>query len=170
KDPRALRRYVRAGFDLFPQIDAAGPADASRLDRPDRPIRAGVPADRELADEVDRAVRGAARGPDHEFLALSARMYVADVGSARGYAYLTAEGRVLSVTATDDATAAALLTHCLRTDDVPTAERTIEHISGEQQWAVLIAVTAGLRLASGGPVFWRGRTPPRAHLPNGAVL
>lgn len=168
RDTRAIRRYAAAGFDLFPQVSARGPVDTGRLAPPARRVRPCT--DTDLADAVDVVVRGAPRGPDHAMLARHARMYAVDEPAGRGYAYLRPDGRVVTLAATDDTTAAALLTHCLRTDDVDADERVVEHITGEQQWAVRVAVAAGLRIAPDGPVFWRGRTPPPSYLPDGAYL
>lgn len=170
RDPRAMRRYAAAGFDLFPQVGASGPVDRSRLAAPSRAVRRGGEADAGWADAIDRQVRGAARGPDHALFTASSQMYVVDDDDGRGYAYLRSDGRVYAVAATDDDTAAVLLTHCLLADDLARPDRSIDHITAEQQWAVRVAVTAGLQLKPSGPVFWRGRTPPQAYLPNGAVL
>src|SRR3954451_18046946 len=63
-DPRAMRRYALAGFELRPCVTLAGIVDrgaipAGLLSRP------GSSADdRELCDAISRHVRGAAHGPD----------------------------------------------------------------------------------------------------------
>ncbi len=169
-DARAMRRYAAAGFALFPQVFARGTADRTRVPAPPRGLRAGSTADADLADDVDRRVRGARRGPDHGVLTAGCSMHVVADGERRGYAYVRPDGRVAAVAATDDATAAALLWACLVDGSLPAPERTVSHITGEQHWAVRVAVDAGLRLTPGGPVFWRGRTPPPAYLPDGAFL
>ncbi|MDQ1697335.1 MAG: hypothetical protein QOJ03_2688 [Frankiaceae bacterium] len=168
RDPRAMRRYAAAGFALHPQVSASGPLDRSRLQRPGRPVRDGGPDDAAWADEIDMAVRGAPRGPDHVLLSTMFVMYVLDDADGRGYAYVRRDGRIVSVAATDDDTATALLWHALALDT--DGDRTIDHINAGQQWAVDVAVAAGLRLQAAGPVFWRGRTPPLSYLPDGAYL
>jgi GNAT superfamily N-acetyltransferase len=169
-DARAMRRYARAGFALFPQVMATGSVDRTALPAADRRVRAGGLADAELADAVDRQVRGAARGPDHAILNDFATMYVAEDGPERGYAYIR-NGHVVTVAATDDALAALLLWRCLADDGTASVEQhTISHITAEQQWAIDVAVAARLTLKPWGPVFWRGRTPPRCYLPDGAYL
>ena len=168
RDPRAIRRYASAGFALHPQVSADGPLDRSLLPAPDPRVREGDIDDAELADAVDRQVRGAARGPDHHLLAGIAQPYVVDDASGRGYAYLRNDGRIVTVAATDDDTATALLWRCLA--DCPGDERTIDHVNGEQQWAIRVAIQARLTLKPAGPVFWRGRTPPPSYLPDGAYL
>ena len=168
-DPRAMHRYASAGFALHPQVRARGKVASSRLRLPELPVREGTPGDFALADSVDVAVRGAPRGPDHEVLASVGPMFVVDAGANRGYAYLRG-GRVMAVAATDDATASALLWRCLaHVSDLDT-EAEVDHLAGNQQWAVRVAVEAGLSMSPAGPVFWRGRTPPAAYLPTGAYL
>lgn len=169
RDPRAMHRYASAGFDLFPQIRATGTVAPDRLQQPELPVRSGGPSDFAMADEVDRLVRGAPRGPDHTILAGVCSMFVVDTGDHRGYAYLRG-GRVLTVTAGDDTTATALLWRCLAETSAAGVEVHVDHVTGDQQWAVRTAVAAGLTMSPAGPVFWRGRTPPAAYLPTGAYL
>jgi predicted N-acetyltransferase YhbS len=169
-DPRAVRRYATAGFALFPQVGATGPLDRGLLPAPDPRLRTGDVADADFANAVDRDVRGATRGPDHEALNGFATMYVAEHGSARGYAYV-AGGRVATVAATNPELATALLWQGLADEASAESERhDIAHITGEQQWAVDVAFAARLTVKPSGPVFWRNRTPPPCYLPNGAYL
>jgi hypothetical protein len=157
-----------AGFDLHPQVQATGLVDRSRLPRPDPRVRVGGVNDCELADDIDRAVRGAARGPDQVLLAQTTAMYVVDDSAGRGYAYVRADGRIVAIAATNDATATALLWQCLSHE--PGVPAGIDHINAQQQWAVRVAIEAKLVVAPGGCVFWRGRTPPPGYLPDGAYL
>jgi len=168
RDPRAMRSYATAGFDLYPQIQARGEVDRSLLPRSDGRVRIGDAARAEFADAVDREVRGAARGPDHPLLCSLATMFVVDDASGRGYAYVRDDGHLVTVAATNDDTATALLWACLSTEHG--GEREIGHVNGGQQWAIRVAVEARLRLEPSGPVYWRGRTPPAAYLPDGAYL
>ena len=169
RDPRAMHRYASAGFDLHPQVRGRGVVDATRLQPPELPVRNGTPDDFDLADSVDVVVRGAPRGPDHALLEDVCSMYVVDKGGHRGYAYLRGS-RVMTVTATDDETAASLLWRCLAEVSDQGTEAEVDHITAEQQWAVRIVVAAGLSMSPAGPAFWRGRTPPTAYLPTGAYL
>ena len=169
QDPRAMRRYATAGFELFPQVRAKGVIDRALLRTPDLPVRPGSLDDAAFADSVDIVVRGAPRGVDHEVILRTAAMYVVDDGSRRGYAYIRSDGRLVTVAANDPSAATALLWSCLAH---PCAgdERTIDHLTGEQQWAIRVALQARLALAPMGPVFWRGATPPYHYLPDGAYL
>lgn len=167
-DPRAIRSYAVAGFDLYPQVRATGPLDRALLPRPSGRVRDGDASRVEWADDLDRLVRGAARGPDHTVLSGMSQMYVVDDASGRGYAYLRTDGRIVTVVATDDDTATALLWQCLAAEQ--DGDRTIDHVNGGQQWAVRVALAARLPIKPSGPVFWRGRTPPASYLPDGAYL
>jgi predicted N-acetyltransferase YhbS len=168
EDPRAMRAYATSGFDLHPQVEASGAVDRSLLPRVDGRVRSGGGSWAEWADAIDRQVRGAARGPDHALICATAEMFVIDDVDGRGYAYVRNDGRIVTVAATDDDTAAALLWQCLATDHA--GDRSVSHINGAQQWAIRVALSARLRLKPSGPVFWRGRLPPTAYLPDGAYL
>ncbi len=167
-DPRAIRSYAAAGFDLHPQVRATGPVDRSVLPRSNGRARPGDVSRAEWADGIDRRVRGAARGPDHTVMCGMAQMFVVDDSLGSGYAYLRFDGRISTVAATDDETATALLWECLAAEQ--DGERTIDHVNGAQQWAVRVALAARLPIQPAGPVFWRGRTPPASYLPDGAYL
>jgi GNAT superfamily N-acetyltransferase len=169
RDPRAMHRYASAGFDLHPQMRATGPVTASKLQRPQPHVREATSADLALADAVDVAVRGAPRGADHDMLASQGVMFVAEQGQRRGYAHVHG-GRVRTVAATDEETATALLWRSLAHACDTGVDATVEHIAGNQQWAVRAVVAAGLTLVPSGPAFWRGRTPPPAYLPSGPYL
>src|SRR3954449_5230571 len=51
-DPKAMRRYARAGFALRPLVAAAGMVDVARLPAPHPELRAGTVADLELTEPV----------------------------------------------------------------------------------------------------------------------
>jgi GNAT superfamily N-acetyltransferase len=168
RDPRAIRRYALAGFELFPQVRAAGTPDASALPESPR-VRAGSADDAAFADRIDSRVRGAARR-DHAYLASFLPMFVADAGEGGGYAYARADAGVMTVSATDESVAVELLSHCLREDAERERTGSVEHIAANQQWAIRTVLRAGLSIEPAGPVFWRGRTPPDLHLPSGPYL
>jgi len=167
-DPKAMACYARAGFDLYPQVAARGPV--RRLATQSPRVRPGSPADVEFADEVDRVVRGARRGPGQLVLAETWSMFVVDDSGGRGYAYVRDNGEVEAVAATDDETATALLWRCLSYAADRGVDASVEHANAGQQWAVRVMVEAGLSLRPSGPVFWRGGTPPPSYLPSGPWL
>jgi GNAT superfamily N-acetyltransferase len=167
-DPKAMACYAGAGFELHPQVAGRGPV--RRTAPPDPRVRAGGPADVGLADEVDRAVRGAARYGDQLVLAETWSMFVVDDAGGRGYAYVRENGEVEAVAATDDDIATALLRRCLAHALDKRVDASVEHANAAQQWAVRVMIEAGLSLRPSGPVFWRGGTPPPSYLPSGPWL
>lgn len=166
-DARAIRAYGTSGFDLFPQVTASGkPSFDDRHHT--RRVRVGGPDDADFANEVDRQVRRAGRGPDHE-MAASNTMYVVDDADGQGYAYMR-DGELYLLAATNDDAATALLCRCFEHAKDSDSTITVEHITAEQQWAIRACLSARLDIAPGGPVFWRGATPPPAYIPSGAFL
>lgn len=164
RDQRALAAYADAGFDLHPQIAGAGVIDRSLLRAPSNRVQASV--DPGWADKIDRSLRGAPRGPDHERLSEAGPSYHVDDRDGRGYAYVR-DGFVSALAATDEDTATALLWTCLADAD---GEVRVGHVTAVHQWAIRVMVATRLRLVADGAAFWRGRKPPATYLPSGAYL
>ena len=168
-DPRAMRRYARAGFRLLPCVAAAGALNRARLPAGlrSRPADLGSEADRALIDAASRHVRGAAHGPDlRTMVDTGCALLVLDGG---GWA-AARDGAPMVVAAFDDASAADLTWSCLATGD-PGAPVHLDFISAGNDWAVTLALDAGLALSPDGPVFVRGDVGPLApYLPSGAYL
>jgi hypothetical protein len=164
QDPRAMRRYSQAGFDLHPSVAARGRVDRQRVGS-SGDVRQGTAADLDFVAALDRRLRGGPHGPDLEILlARDCQLWVLD---GRGYA--VARGAApMFVGASNDDDATRLLNACLRvagSDDVID----INWITAPQQWAMRAALSAGLALHPFGPVMTRGMEgPPKAYLPNGA--
>jgi GNAT superfamily N-acetyltransferase len=169
-DPRAMRSYATSGFDLFPQVEGSGEPDPASLPALHGRVRDGSLADVDFAESIDRAVRGAARGPDQIRLATDMAMFVIDDVDGRGYAYFRSDGIVFALAATDDETADALLWRCLVHAVELGASVSIDHMNAQQQWAIRTAYKARLNVKPGGPVLWRGGTPPPSYLPSGMFL
>lgn len=162
-DPRALRTYWRAGYELWPAFDADGDVRVRPAASP--AVRAGRwPADRDLADEVSRLQRGAAHGADLDaMLAAGCRLLVHDDG---GFA-LVAGPRVVLLAAREERVGRALLETALS----DAACGVVWFIDARQQWALDVALRAGLRLRPAGAVCVRGEVGPmRPYLPSGAYL
>jgi predicted N-acetyltransferase YhbS len=164
RDPRAMRRYARAGFDLHPAVTAWGTVDRRKLLR--------VPAVRDAAREdvdfvanLDRRLRGGAHGPDLECLLVEGCRLLVVPG--RGYV-VARDAKPVLLAADDEETAADLLHACLASagdDDIVE----VNWITARQQWAVRVAVDLGLDLHPVGPVMTRGLDgPPYPYLPSGA--
>ena len=166
-DPKAMRRYARAGFALRPAVAAAGIVDRAALPARHPEIRAATGDDLGATEAVSRAVRGATHAPDlpnalaggHELLVLGDRGFVLHRGGAPGL-----------LAARDEETAQALLWAALGAS-APGATVHVDFMSAGQDWAVAVALEAGLALSPDGPIFVRGEVGPlRPYLPSGAWL
>ncbi len=166
-DPRAIRRYALAGFDLWPTIDANGVPETGAL--PDSgAVRDGVVADdAALCHDVGRRVRGASHGPDIEAMVAAGGRLLVDPG--HGFA-IHRDGSPKLLAALDEGSAQRLLAASLR-EAAPGAEASVEFMTAGQDWAVEVCVAARLSLVPGGPVFVRGELGPMApYLPSGPYL
>ncbi|MEV7781723.1 GNAT family N-acetyltransferase [Kitasatospora sp. NPDC088351] len=168
--PAAARRYRLAGFTLHPTMRLAGRVDRSGLIDPgDIPVHRGNSTHRHLLDSVDRRLRGAAHGPDHELmLGHFEELLVADALAGSGYCYRDgAEVKLLA--ATSKRIAVRLLREALAR--VPDGEQArVEYLTAEQEWALDVGLELGLTPQTRGYLGLRGMRPPAPYLPNGALL
>jgi GNAT superfamily N-acetyltransferase len=173
-DPRAMRRYARAGFALRPCVCASGIVDRAAIpaglrSRPGDPV-----ADRELCDVASRAVRGAAHGEDvGKLVEADARLLVLHgdrcAGGDSGFVLVQPDGIAL-LAATSESAARDLLWSGLAATRHGSSV-TIDFITAGQDWAVDVALAANLALSPDGPVFVRGDVGSLApYLPSGAYL
>jgi GNAT superfamily N-acetyltransferase len=162
-DPRALRRYSRAGLAIHPTVEAEGVVDRGVIP-PGLPGRPGDASDLDLVAEVDAGLRGS-RAEDVDFLLASgARMWVADRDGGRGYV-VTRDGPLLMLGATDEATASGLLWRYLA--ETP-GKTSVWHLTAQQDWAVRVALSARLSVVPAGPLFVSGLDrPPGPWIPSG---
>jgi GNAT superfamily N-acetyltransferase len=167
-DPRAARRYRLAGFTLHPTMRISGTVDRSALPVVDG-VREGGPGDRELCDSVDRLTRGAAHGVDHDFLCQEFSLLVCDLLTARGYCFVDETGSPVLLAATNRKAAQRLLWSALATSP-PDAVVRIDYLTAAQEWAVDVALAAGLSLRTEGYLRLRHMRPPAPSLPSGAFL
>jgi len=161
-DPVAARTLRRAGFTLHPTLRLTGPVDPARLGPLDGAVHEGTAHHRDLMDSVDRRTRGGAHGPDHEELLRHHTLLVVDDLAGSGYCY-TRAGRVESLAATSRRLATRLLTAALLTTP-PDEPALVTNVVAESQWAVDVAVTAGLRITPADLVTLRGLRPPELAL------
>jgi predicted N-acetyltransferase YhbS len=164
-DPRALRLYGRAGFSLRPTFEATGPLDRRTLPRPDRRVRLDERPDLEALEELSREIRGA---PYTLELELSLRqggrlLRMED----RGFAVAHPVFGVWLLVAREDDVATALLWSALEL--AAGAERPyLRWMTGDQEWAISVALAAGLRLSAAGALCVRGHPGPlRPFIPSG---
>ena len=168
RDPRAMHRYVSAGFRLEPAITAVGELDRDRLmavtsSAPGLGVRVGDAGDLALVAAISRAQRGAVHEPELQFfLREGARLLVSD----GGFTVIGNHGPVL-LAAGDDETARALLLAGLAA--VTGDEVQVGWMTGCQQWAIGTCVELGLELHPSGAVMVRGAPGPLSpYLPSGA--
>lgn len=167
EDPRAVRSYVAAGFVLHPQMSLAGTLDRAVIPVVQK-VREGTPGDTELLDSVDRRARGAAHGPDHAWMQGAWRLLVSDTSTGSGYAYLSGEGRLELLAATNRRTATRLMWAALADGPETTAVR---HVTAANAWAIEIGLAARLELRTEGYLALRGvPRPPAPYLHHGALL
>ena len=164
-DPKAVRRYRAAGFDLHPQMLLTGPVDRSAIPVVSK-VREGSAADIELLDSLDRQARGAAHGVDHELMLGSYRLLVSDTTTGSGYAYLSSRGVAL-LAASNRRTATRLLWAALAEGG---SEQRIAHVTAVNQWAIDVGLAARLDLHHEGYLALRGMDPPAPYLHHGALL
>lgn len=162
-DPKALRRYRVAGFELRPGYLATG-----QLDRTAIPADLGVrdgdwDRDGELVDALVADLRGAPYGPEHEyFRAWCGNLKIVD---GQGYAIVRPTG-VMSLGARSPEVAARLLWAGLAES---TQAIELEWLVAEQQWALDVALAARLSLLAGPSSCPRGITAPLTpFIPSGA--
>ncbi len=165
--PHAMRCYQKAGFDLEPALMATGRPRRHAVPRTPR-VRAGAPTELDLVADLDREMRGGPHGPDLTLLLdMGARLLIVNKGPHRGYAVLRREP--LIVAATDLATARELLWAALA--ESPDGNVTVHNLRADQQWAIDVAIHAGLQLAATGLICRRGNTGPmKPYLPHPALL
>lgn len=167
-DPRAIRRYRWAGFDVHPAMLMWGRVNRSVLTTVPG-LRDGTAADIEMLDDIDRASRGAGHGVDHHVMGEQHLLLVVENGSSRGYAYVYDNGGPYLLAATDVAAAEDVLWAALARSD-PTVPVDFHHLTAAHGWAVDIGLRAGLELHNRGYLALRAMAPPPAYLPSGHFL
>lgn len=167
-DPVAARRYRLAGFTLHPTMLLRGVVARAALPVVER-VRDGSAGDLDLMDSVDRQVRGAAHGADHELLLRSLRLVVTDRPTGSGYAYVAPGGGPYLLAATSRRTAADLLWECLAASS-PDTPVEVRHVSAANEWAVDVAMACRLEVWTEGYLGLRGMKPPTPYLHCGFFL
>jgi ribosomal protein S18 acetylase RimI-like enzyme len=149
-DPRAVHRYVRAGFALHPAVAAFGPVRKS-VERPGSVREAGVES-LDHVDEIDSAVRGDNRRRDWKFqLSIGFRLLIDPDG---GYA-LVRDGRVGALAALNETIAARLLrAHLARCDGGQVIG--VSWMRAKDQWAIEALAEGAVELHVRGAVMLRG--------------
>lgn len=165
-DPKALRRYGRAGFALHPGYDAHGTVDRTALTADPALRESDLDRDGDLVDDVVTGLRGVPYGPERAwFRELGAHVLAAEDGPERGFCLLTPE-RLLSVGATTPALAQRLLRGGMARVE---GEVGVGHLTADQQWAVEVVLDVRLPLKPASSSCRRGALGPLTpYLPTGA--
>jgi ribosomal protein S18 acetylase RimI-like enzyme len=168
EDPRAVRHYRLAGFDLHPTMRLHGRVPRAALPVVER-VREGSLGDLDLMNSVDRQVRDAAHGADHEVLARTHRLLVVDRPTGSGYAYVQADGGTYLLAATSRRAATDLLWESLAASS-PDVPITVAHVTAANQWALDVATACRLEVWTHGYLGLRGMKPPSPYLHSGYFL
>jgi GNAT superfamily N-acetyltransferase len=171
-DPKALRRYARAGFALSPSFAGAGIVDRHAAPDP-ASLRAREttwddPALVHAATEVSRAVRGASHAQDLPGFAIYDAVPL--VLDGEGWAIRDGDGSPTIVAARTDEAARDLLWSCLL-GGTNGATVHVDFLTEGQQWAFEVVLQARLALSTDGAVCVRGEAGPmRPYLLSGVFL
>ena len=167
-DPKAMRLYARAGFDLRPCVTLAGIAERSAIPSG---LRSVPSEDVEAAAAFGREVRGGAySGADLAFVLAARPGHVLQAIPGRGFVLHGPDGSPSLLCARDDEAAADLLWSAFAAG-TRGASVHVDFITAGQEWAVRAGLAAGLALSLEGPLFTRGRLGPlRPWLPSGTLL
>ena len=168
EDPLAVRRYRLAGFTLHPTMLLRGAVARGSLPVVER-VREGSLGDIDLMNSVDRQVREAAHGVDHELLSGAYRLVVADRSTGSGYAYVAPDGGCYLLAATSRRTAADLLWEALAATS-PERSVTVQHITAVNEWAIDVGMACRMQLLTRGYLALRGMKPPAPYLHSGYFL
>lgn len=165
-DPKALRRYQRAGFELVPCYEAEGSLDRSLLPAVEGVSRASYDDRRDFVEELAVLQRGAPHGPDLDlWSALGRALFITDTAVGRGYVVCVDSG-VGVLAATTPAAAQALLWTALAES---TTALEVGYLRHDQQWAIDVVLDARLPLRPAGSLCTAGPIGPMSpYLPNGA--
>jgi predicted N-acetyltransferase YhbS len=165
-DPKALRRYRRAGFDLIPAYDATGPLDRALIPSADGVRLGSYDTDRDFVERIARLQRGAPHGPDVDYFAAEGwRLFVIDTAAGQGYVVCRDFGPAV-LGASSPLAAARLLWTALAEATKPIE---ISWMSHDQQWALDVALDARLRLRPGGSRCVQGAVGAMSpYIPSGA--
>lgn len=166
EDPRALRRYSRAGLAIHPAVEATGIVDRSKIPA-DLPGRDGSADDLDLVGAVD-ATLGRDRTDDVAAVLAhgGGQLHVVANGDRRGFG-VQRGARITMVGATDDETAAAMLWRMLAAVE-PKDKAQVWCLTATQDWAVRVGLEAGLSVRGAGPLFVSGLDrPPGPWIPSG---
>jgi GNAT superfamily N-acetyltransferase len=165
-DPKAMRLYARADFDLQPSVSLSGMLDRAAipgglLAKPSDDVEAMAP--------LGKPVRGAAYGPADLAMLLARPGAAGFLVEGRGFA-IHIDGSPVVLVADGGGIAQDLLWSCLAAAK-PGASVDIDFVVAGNDWAIEVGLEARLALTPQGPIFTRGDVGPlRAWIPSGSLL
>ena len=164
-----MRRYRLAGFTLHPAMLLWGTVPRAALPVVDR-VREGSLGDVDLMESVDRQIRGAAHGVDHEAMAGHAparRGRPVDRVGLR-----LRRGRAAAPTCWRPPTGAPPPTCSGRRwrPPAPTRRSSVDHVTAANEWAVDVGMACRMELWTRGYLGLRGLKPPAPYLHSGHFL
>jgi GNAT superfamily N-acetyltransferase len=164
-DSRAMRLYARVGFALLPTMKSEGKPDRSRFPAADRRVREGGLDDLEQLETISRELRGAPHTAEIVYaLSQEGRILLIE---QHGFVVVLPGWAVWVLVARDEDSARSLLWAAI--EAVGDSERDyVGWVTGAQQWAIEVIVSAGMRLTSYGALGVRGDPGPLApFIPSG---
>jgi len=166
-DPRAIRLYAQiAGMVAHPSLTAAGTVSTERLVLERPAVRTGESGDLGFIEHLTTGLRGGPCGPDMAHLLGDDGRLLVHPG--RGYAVAGPAGP-RRLAATDDEAATDLLVACLA-GVTPGGTARIPRFTGSHQWALQVAVAAGMEVRPWGPLLVSGnRAATGTYLPHPAL-
>jgi ribosomal protein S18 acetylase RimI-like enzyme len=158
-DARAMRLYGGAGFALLPTLRTEGALDRTTLPSADARVREAGVEHLEALASISREIRGAPHTAELKYaLGRGGRLLrYAD----RGFVVVLPNWAVWLLVARDQQAAGALLWAAI--EAVGDTERPLlSWLTADQQWAIEVAVRAGLRPIAHGALCVRGDPGPLA--------
>jgi len=166
-DPKALRRYGRAGFALNAGYEAHGVPDRSELPSGLSVREGDWDRDTDLVEQLVTERRGEPYGPDLVWLReQGTRLLVRHGAQSTDRAVgLARPGRVVALAgASDEAAVRVLWAMIAEAEGVVS----LGYLTNSQQWAIEVALSARLSLTLGDTVCSRGMSAlPTPYLPSG---
>lgn len=163
-DPRAIHRYVRAGFTMHPAVQLSGRHAHGDLSYDRIRVSQGGAEDVAHVESIDRALRGSGRSVDVIYWLESGSTLL--LHEEEGYAVLSSN-RLTALGALNETVAGELLGAVLsgHPDGVI---RSASWIAGEQQWAIAEAAAKRATIEVHGSIMAKGIARlPHPYLPNG---
>lgn len=157
-DPKALRRYSRAGFALSAGYEATGRPDLAEMPADLGVVAGDWDSDAEFVDDLITELRGATWAPELRFMAAQQSQLLIRRGPTkadRGYAILHGK-KLVSVGGGSERAAALVLWAALAQS--PAA--VVGNLTSDQQWAIEVCMDARLSLALTDTVCTRGTIGP----------